>query len=314
GFVPPYSAQVDPGDLQGPLPADLYGAALSHFNFARRREPGHARVRAFNPTLEEHGWRSPHTMSEVFNDDMPFLVDAVAMEANRHGVVLHLIIHPIIPVTRSADGVLLGVGGESPDRRAESFIHLEIDRTTDAAALDVLAADIVRVLGDVRCAVADWKAMRDKARAIAADIAQSPPPLPREQYEEGAAFLAWLADNHFTFLGYRCHDLVRIDGQDALQIVPGTSLGLARLREAPGKDVATSFSALPSAVRAYARRPELLVITKSTSRSTVPRPGYLDYIGVKRFGASGEVCGEHRFLGLFTHTAYSANPADIPLL
>ena len=56
------------------------------------------------------------------------------------------------------------------------------------------------------------------------------------------------------------------------------------------------------------------MITKSTSRSTVHRPGYLDYVGVKRFDASGEVCGEHRFLGLFTHTAYSANPADIPLL
>src|SRR5690349_10519788 len=66
--------------------------------------------------------------------------------------------------------------------------------------------------------------------------------------------------------------------------------------------------------RAYARRPELLVITKSTSRSTVHRPGYLDYIAVKRFDAAGQVCGEHRFLGLFTHTAYSANPADIPLL
>jgi glutamate dehydrogenase len=313
-FVTRYYAQVDPEDLQERLPADLYGAALSHFNFARRREPGHARVRAFNPTLEEHGWQSPHTIVEIVNDDMPFLVDSVAMEANRHGVMLHLIIHPILAVTRSEDGVLTGVGEESLDRRAESFIHLEVDRTTDATALDALAADIVRVLGDVRCAVADWKPMRDKARAIAAHIAQNPPPLPREQCEEGAAFLAWLADNHFTFLGYRCHDLVRIEGQDALQIVPGTSLGLARLREAPGKDVAASFSTLPPEVRAYARRPELLVITKSTSRSTVHRPGYLDYIGVKRFDASGEVCGEHRFLGLFTHTAYSANPADIPLL
>ena len=242
-FATRYYAQVDPEDLQERLPADLYGAALSHFNFARRREPGHARVRAFNPTLEEHGWQSPHTIVEIVNDDMPFLVDSVAMEANRHGVVLHLIIHPIIPVTRSADGVLTGVGGDSGESRAESFIHLEIDRTTDAATLDALATDIGRVLGDVRCAVGDWNAMRDKARAIAADIGRKPPPLPREQYEEGAAFLAWLADNHFTFLGYRCHDLVRIDGQDALQIVPGTSLGLARLREAPGKDVATSFSA-----------------------------------------------------------------------
>ena len=60
--------------------------------------------------------------------------------------------------------------------------------------------------------------------------------------------------------------------------------------------------------------PELLVVTKSNARSTVHRPGYLDYIGVKRFDAAGKVCGEHRFLGLFTSTAYSANPADIPLL
>ena len=96
--------------------------------------------------------------------------------------------------------------------------------------------------------------------------------------------------------------------------MPGTSLGIARLREAPGSNVAGSFAALPPAVRAYARRPELLVITKSTSRSTVHRPGFLDYVGVKRFDAAGDVCGEHRFLGLFTHTAYSANPADIPLL
>src|SRR5205823_3116729 len=111
---------------------------------------------------------------------------------------------------------------------------------------------------------------------------------------------------------YRCHDLVTINGADALKIVPDSSLGI--LRESRSKDVATSFAALPPEVKAYARRPELLVVTKSTSRSTVHRPGYLDYIAVKRFNAGGEVVGEHRFLGLFTSTAYSANPGDIPLL
>ncbi len=103
-----------------------------------------------------------------------------------------------------------------------------------------------------------------------------------------------------------------IGGEDALKIVPGSSLGI--LREGENKEVATSFAALPPEVKAYARRPELLVVTKSTSRSTVHRPGYLDYIAVKRFNAKGEVSGEDRFLGLFTSTAYSANPAEIPLL
>ena len=313
-FVARYYEQVDPEDLQERLPADLYGAALSHWNFARKRAPGEARVRAFNPTIEEQGWLSKHTIVEIVNDDMPFLVDSVAMEANRHGLTLHLIVHPIIGVERAPDGTLTGLASDgSATRRVESFIHLEVDRTIDGAALQALAADITHVLSDVRAAVEDWAAMRDKARSIADAIRRAPPsPLRADQVDEGVAFIEWLADNHFTFLGYRCHDLVRIDGQDALQIVPGTSLGI--LGESRSKDVAVSFAALPPEVRAYARRPELLVITKSTSRSTVHRPGFLDYIAIKRFDKDGQVCGEHRFLGLFAHGAYSANPADIPLL
>jgi len=310
-YIARYYAQVDPEDLDERSPADLYGAALSHWNFAHRREPGHASVRAFNPTLEEHGWQSPHTIVEIVNDDMPFLVDSAAMEANRHGGVLHLVIHPILPVERTAGGVLTDLAPEGSGK-LESFIHFEVDRMIEPSALEALAHDVTRVLGDVRAAVEDWKAMQQKARDIAAGIRRAPPPLPADERDEGVAFIDWLADNHFTFLGYRCNDLVRIEGQDALQVVPGTSLGI--LRESTGKAVAVSFAALPPEVRAYARRPELLVITKSTSRSTVHRPGFLDYVAIKRFDAAGQVCGEHRFLGLFTHTAYSANPADIPLL
>jgi len=312
-FVARYYGQVDPEDLEERLPSDLYGAALSHWNFARQREPGRPRVRVFNPTVEEHGWQSTHTIVEIVNDDMPFLVDSVVMEANRHGLTLHLIVHPIVGVERVADGTLAGLAADdSTTRKRESFIHVEVDRLTEAAAREALAADLVRVLDDVRAAVDDWKAMVAKAREVAAAVKADPPPLPQEEVTEGEAFLTWLADQHFTFLGYRCHDLVSRDGQDALKIVPGSSLGI--FRETDGKDVASSFAALPPEVKAYARRPELLIITKSTSRSTVHRPGYLDYIAVKRFNARGDVTGEHRFLGLFTSTAYSANPSDIPLL
>ncbi len=308
-----YYGQVDPEDIAERQPADLYGAALSHWNFARKREPGRARVRVFNPTIEEHGWQSTHTIIEIVNDDMPFLVDSVTMEVNRHGLTLHLIIHPLLLVNRDADGTLQGLGTEgAPGAQRESFIHVEVDRVTQPAQMEALAADVVRVLADVRLAVADWKAMNDKVLSVVTELEKSPPPIPAEQLDEGRAFLRWLADNHFTFLGYRRHELVIVDGQDALKIVPGSSLGI--LREGTSKDVSASFAALPKEIRAYARRPELLVITKSTARSMVHRPGYLDYIAVKRFDAKGNVSGEDRFLGLFTSTAYSANPADIPLL
>ncbi|MFO1396067.1 MAG: NAD-glutamate dehydrogenase [Burkholderiales bacterium] len=312
-FVREYYGQVDPDDLADRQLADLYGAALSHWNFARKREPGHVKVRAFNPTIEEHGWQSTHTIVEIVNDDMSFLVDSVTMEVNRHGLTLHLIVHPIVNAVRDAQGVLQAVTpGRDAGTHRESLIHVEVDRVAGQGTLDELARDVARVLGDVRLAVHDWKAMQERALAIAAEIGKHPPPLPTAETAEGQAFLTWLAANHFTLLGYRRHDLVTVDGQDALRVVPGSSLGI--LREKDGGDVAASFAALPPEIRAYARRPELLVITKSTSRSTVHRPGYLDYIAVKRFDDKGAVTGEDRFLGLFTSTAYSANPADIPLL
>ncbi len=319
-FVRCYFGQVDPEDLAERELADLYGAALSHWNFAHKREPGRARVRVFNPSIAEHGWQSTHTVIEIVNDDMPFLVDSVTMEVNRHGLTLHLIIHPLVSVQRAADGMLEGLSAPAGAVAAaghESFIHVEVDRVPEPSRLAALAADLGRVLGDVRQAVADWPAIHQRVQDIVVELDANPPPIPAEELGEGRAFLQWLADNHFTFLGCRAHELVTVDGEDALKIVPGSSLGILREvrdKEAHAKAVASGFAALPPEVRAYARRPELLVVTKSTARSTVHRPGYLDYIAVKRFGADGQVCGEDRFLGLFTSTAYSASPLSIPLL
>src|SRR5690606_7236345 len=72
--------------------------------------------------------------------------------------------------------------------------------------------------------------------------------------------------------------------------------------------------ALPAEVRAKAREKQLLIITKANSRATVHRAAYLDYIGVKLFSPDGEVVGERRFLGLFTHVAYNESISRIPVL
>ncbi len=308
-FVQRYFGQVDPEELAERQVADLYGAALSHWNFARKRELGRARVRVFNPTIAEHGWQSTHTVIEIVNDDMPFLVDSVTMEVNRHGLTLHLIIHPLMAVKRDADGTLQGLAA---DGVRESLIHVEVDRMPEQARMDALAADVSRVLADVRSAVNGWRSMRQRMLDIIDELQGQAPPLPADELAEGLDFLRWLADNHFTFLGYRRHGLASVDGQDVLTVVPDSSLGI--LHDVASLDAVAAFAALPAEVRAQVRRPELLVVTKSTARSTVHRPGYLDYVAVKRFDATGNVCGEERFLGLFTSTAYSANPADIPLL
>ena len=287
-FAARYFQDVDPEDLAERQPADLYGAALSHWNFARKREPGRARMRVFNPTLEEHGWQSTHTIVEIVNDDMPFLVDSVTMEVNRHGLTLHLIIHPIVAVERGADGTLTRPRARGRRGRAARVVHPRRGRPhRRAGAPRGAGRRHRRVLDDVRAAVDDWKPMRERVHAIVAEVEKRAPPLPAEELAEGKAFLRWLADNHFTLP--RLSPPRAGDGRTArtrCKIVPGSSLGI--LREGPSKDVAASFAALPPEVRAYARRPELLVITKATSRSTVHRPGYLDYIARQALRRQGQ--------------------------
>ena len=49
---------------------------------------------------------------------------------------------------------------DEPEGRFESLIHVEVDRRTDAKRLAELHDGLLRILGDVRAAVEDWKPMR----------------------------------------------------------------------------------------------------------------------------------------------------------
>src|SRR5207248_8156946 len=104
-----------------------------------------------------------------------FLVDSVAMEINRHGLTMHLVIHPIVAVARAPDGTLIGLASDDPKtRRLESFIHVEVDRTTDIGALEALSADVARVLDDVRAAVGDWQVIQRMRSGIGRAVYVSP--------------------------------------------------------------------------------------------------------------------------------------------
>lgn len=314
-LVREYYRQVDLEDLDERAPEDLLGALLSHRQLAAQRQPGTARVRVFSPTPGADGWGSRHSVVQVVNDDMPFLVDSVSLEIARQGLSLHLIVHPVFAVRRDARGNLQSAVPRSaaPELPRESWICIEVDRTVDAEQRAALAAGIERVLADVRAAVTDWQAMATRLRDAAAELAQPPQGVGADEAAESRAFLDWLAEDHFTLLGYRRHDLVEEGGELTLKVVPGTGLGL--LRETHDGAASASFAALPAAARALARSPSpLLVVTKANTRSTVHRDGYTDYVGVKRLDAGGRVVGEHRFIGLFTSTAYSGSVGDIPLL
>jgi glutamate dehydrogenase len=311
-FVTQYYDNVDPEDLADRAPEDLYGAAMAHLSFARVFATGQPKLRVYNPRPEEHGWSSPHTVIEIVNDDMPFLVDSVTMEVNRQGYTLHLFNHPIFATQRDPEGQLKSFAAPGKEGHLESLIHVEVDREIDVARLKELGAGIIAVLADVRAAVEDWPAMRGRMAEVVKELESPPPFLQSEETDEIRAFLEWAGENHFTFLGSREYALESVGGEDQLRILPRTGLGV--LREPKLGGVSRSFAELPAQLRALAREPQLLVLTKANARSTVHRPGYLDYVGVKKFDAAGKVIGERRFVGLYTSSAYHADPQEVPLV
>ena len=311
-------AHLDADDLASRSNEDLLGALLSHWQFGAERLPGKTRVRVVSPSLAEHGWASRHSVIELVNDDMPFLVDSVTMEINRQGLSAHLIVHPVLLAQRDAQGNLLGlheVGapGQGAQGQRESWMHIEVDRLTDAAQRTQLQQGLEQVLADVRAAVIDWKPMLQRLHAAIDELQTAPPTVPADLAAESRAFLQWLADDHLTLLGYRQYELAHDERDgDVLRLVQGSNLGVLRDGAQP---VSTSFAALPPAARALARAPApVLLVTRSNTRATVHRPGYTDFISVKRYNAAGEVVGEHRFVGLFTSSAYAARVDEIPLL
>ena len=313
-FIRHYYSAVAVEDLLSRTPAELYGAAVSHFEFARKRKKNTPSIRIFNPSASRHGYKSTHTVIELVNDDMPFLVDSAGMAINRHGFSIHLTVHPIFKVMRDDKGNLEQIVPPHEnlvEGKQESFIRIEIDRETDKEALAELEETILSSMHDVRASVEDWGDMRSSALEIINLLSKQPPKLNPAEVSEGIKFLDWLVNNHFTFLGYREYDLVTEGKEDVLKAVPKSGLGI--LRNSPGGS-SQSFLVLPKDIRETARAKELLIITKANSVSTVHRPSYLDYIGIKRFDDEGNVIGERRFLGLFTSSAYSRSPRDIPLL
>ena len=307
--------EVAPEDLAGKDPMDVVGPATHMLRLGATRPQGAAVVDVFTPTIAGNEWTCGHTVVQVITDDMPFLLDSVVAAINEEGRSLHLVAHPIYAVDRDATGVLKAVlpGSPSshPEAIRESWMHLEIDLDTDPASHHALENRLQSVLEDVRESVEDWPRMTQKALDLSDELSANPPKtVDPGKAAESALFLRWLGEGNFTFLGYREYDLVRDPEPSALVSQPGTGLGLLRSDTTHSQ----SFSELPPEVRAHATEARILVLTKANSRSTVHRPVRLDYVGVKRFDATGEVIGEHRFIGLFTSSTYNQSVTQIPLL
>ena len=316
GFLSDYYRNVPPQDIADNNPGTLFSLAQGHWKLGAIRPSGRSLVRVFNPDQRKDGWVSEHTIVEIINDDMPFLVDSVTAELNRQDLIVHLVIHPILNVRRNKAGKFLEIvkgGGGKNKTLAESFMHLQVALLSGNRLKDI-ERGIKSVLKDVRSAVRDWRAMRAKLAGVIDELETVPAGVDPEEAAEIREFLRWIHDDKFTLLGFRdYHHKGR--GKNA-RITVDKKSGLGILRD-PNLVVFKEIRELKFAsrdVKEFVASPELLMVTKANRRSTIHRSVHMDAIGVKRLDARGRVIGQRLFVGLFTSDAYSLSPRNIPLL
>lgn len=299
-FARTYLHTAAPEDVTAFSPKTLARFVALARDLSSARKPGESIVRVFAPTQAEDGFDFDGAILLAINDDKPFLFDSVLGELSRQGLSIAAAFHPIIETERGGRMV------------RESIILIAIAKERSAARLMAVEEGIRQVFVDVAAAVGDWPAMLARLNESIVDLQRHPPPIEPAELNEAIAFLKWLADNHFTLLGAR--DYV-FDAQ-ARRHAPVENSGLGTLRDPDVRIIrrAEDAAELTPEVIGFLTDARPLIITKANSRARVHRAVQQDYIGVKRFDASGSLIGERRFIGLFTSAAYHQLPAEIPLL
>jgi len=284
---------------------------VGQVEFIRRRESGELLLRVYNPSAEDDGWECRHTVIELVNEDKPFLVDSVSLALQELDLGIHLIVHPVLNVSRDAKGVLKKICPKSaPDTLAESFIHVQVDRQTDPGVLANIASKLKSRMAIVSVVVQDFQPMKRRLLDTIATFGENTPELRETVREECVEFLKWLADDHFMLIGARNYDIISEGETETLQLVEGSGLGL--LREHGKTRLRRPVATLSGEARFNRNAP--LIVTKTNARSPVHRSGYMDYIGVLQYDEDGRNIGEHRFIGLLTSNAYLSRATETPLI
>ncbi|GAA5316830.1 MAG: NAD-glutamate dehydrogenase GdhB [Candidatus Pelagadaptatus aseana] len=307
-------------ELEGRAINDVFGSLYFWWNYVQSRPDDCAKVRVFNPNLEEDGWLCGHTVIVVAQKDMPFLVDSIRIEIKRRNIEIHAVKSTLVTAARDAKGELLDLLPRDGDYKntknkkhhQEAMVYFEINLHTDESAMSELAKGIEQVLRYVNAAVEDYKPMIKACGEVAKGLKQAGESVLPAAVKESQQFLKWMEKGHYTFLGYSEYEFLEQGGEKLLREVPDKRLGIFRESNTTTEPVAVDdFN--PGMSRFYLS-PQVLSFTKSSMRSRVHRYAYSDYVVVKRFDGNGKVIGESRFLGLYTSPVYSLSPSLIPVM
>ena len=300
-FLDRLAQDLEDEDTPSKDSADLAVAFADFWQFSQTRGDQDLAIR-LRRWVGADGRDLGRDLLEIVQPDRPFLVDSIMGEIADNGLTVRALFHPIVTLK----------GGHR-----ESLIQVQLDPVGEDREQAVVAA-VAAVLADVRMAVADFDAMQALMARTIRELDAAPADIAADLKAEYHAFLRWLEREHFVFLGARIYEYPRTaDGGYAAEeplFQPEGSLGVLRDQSRAVLRRASEPAVLSAPLRRNLETADPLVVAKSNLHSKVHRRGYMDYVGVKRYGADGKPSGEVRFVGLFTAEAYDAPAKEVPLV
>jgi len=294
-------------------PTDQYCALMSVWEYAQQRQPGETLIRVFNPDPAKCGWHIEHTLVEIIMEDMPFIIASVLADLARQNIRVHHQAYPVFLIDRDKKGALktLHTSGPGVNGTPEALLRLEIDRQISPEQRSAVAESLRNVLNDVRASVEDWKPMLARLEEAAEWCSSHAASYQTPELDETVRFLRWLGQENFLLIGSRFYDVsLKPDNTYHLNYLDGSGLGCFR---DPISDSQREIR-LDEYMSRLIEQPDMLVLTKSTTRSTVQQYAHLDYVGVKKINDQGRIIGEWRFFGLYSSKAHDAPLSTIPLI
>jgi glutamate dehydrogenase len=311
-------------ELVGRRISDVFGGLHQWWKFIQHFDSEQPKLRLFNPSLAEDAWACPHTLLVVLQRDMPFLVDSIRIELNWRNIAIYSIKSTVLCTVRDdehhlvelVDPEITSVSNEHLNngerRQKEALIMMEISAHSNDEELAGIAASLRGVLHEVDCVVQDHQPMRAAALAMDQNLNYAIQAPTAAAIQETRAFLRWLTEDNFTFLGYSEYEFREHNGEKTLFELPAQRLGVFAFKNNPAPQLAMDL--FNEGMARFHLVPQVITFSKSSSRARVHRFAYSDYVIVKRFNTHGEIIGEARFLGLYTSAVYLMNTADIPLI
>ncbi len=289
---------LDQDDLAGTAPASLAPALLDGFAQAATRNAPGCQIATI---VWSDGRGENATALLVLNDDMPYLVDSIVMAMRKEKVTVAAVMNAVLPVRRSASGVLETVGETGAN--LESFVLCLLGEELDATDLSALTARIQMVARDAAVVRRDRVAMGDRLTAVAAEAASQ-----GSDGQEVAAFLEWAKNEGYEPFGYAYY-IVK-PGQRELERDVASRIGV--LQDTTHPVYGTCLANIPGDLNTLSGRADTLSIVKADVEGTLHRDQPLDFIGVRRTDSAGNILGEHCFVGLFTRAATATTLARLP--